>query len=262
MDEALEAAPEIDALVYDQTVPDWPGELAFYGDHAGPVIARGGRILEIACGTGRVAIPLARAGANITGLDVSPAMLSIARRKSHGLDGVRWIEADMRQFDLGVNFDLIICPGHSFQFLLTADRQLECLRTLKRHLAPGGRLIIHLDHQDPAWLGDVAGERAGTFQPGPPVTLADGRRVRAFQAWTYDRSTQTATSDRYYEELDAAGQAIRRIDRGPVQLHCVFRTEMEHLLARAGLEIAALYGDFERRPLLVSSSDMIWVLTH
>ena len=68
-------------------------------------------------------------------------------------------------------------------------------------------------------------------------------------------------ADKYYEELAPNGEVLQRIDRGPLRLHCVFRTEMEHLLARAGLEVLVLYGDFERNPLQNTSSEMIWVVT-
>jgi ubiquinone/menaquinone biosynthesis C-methylase UbiE len=254
--------PEIDALFYDQTVHDWPGELDFYRGFAADVIARGGKILEIACGTGRMTIPLAKAGANITGQDLSPAMLAVARKKSAGLPQVRWVEANMRAFDLGEQFDLIFSPGHSFQFMLTAAEQVECLETLKRHLASGGVLILHLDHQDVAWLGEVGGEQAGVFKSGSEVLHPQtGQRFRSFSSWTYERATQTAIANKYYEELDPSGEVLHRINRGPLRLHCVFRTEMEHLLVRAGFEVLALYGDFERNPLQNTSSEMIWVVS-
>ena len=253
--------PEIDALIYDQSVHDWPGELDFYLGYAADVIASGGKILEVACGTGRMTLPLAKAGAHITGLDLSSAMLSVAHRKSLGLGHIRWVEASMRNFDLGEQFELIVSPGHSFQFMLSAAEQLECLGTLKRHLAPGGTLILHIDHQDMAWLGEVGGEKAGIFQPGTEVTLANGQRFRSFYSWAYERTTQTAISDKYYDELDSTGEVVKRINRGPLRLHCIFRTEMEHLFARARFKVLALYGDFERNPLQNTSSEMIWVVT-
>lgn len=252
--------PEIDALVYDQVVSDWPAELDFYLDFAREIIARGGNILEIACGTGRVTLPIARAGAIITGLDLSPAMLKVAREKSAGLENLRWVQASMRNFDLAEQFDLILSPGHSFQNMVTAAEQVECLETIKRHLAPGGSLILHIDHQDIAWLADVGGDMAGVFKPAADVTISTGQRFRSYLSWSYERSTQTATADKFYEELNAAGEVLRRIERGPIHLHCVFRTEMEHLLARAGFEIVALYGDFERHPLQNTSSEMLWVV--
>jgi SAM-dependent methyltransferase len=253
--------PEIDALVYDQTVSGWQGELDFYQSYAADVIARNGKILEIACGTGRITIPLAKAGANITGLDLSPAMLSIARQKSAGLDKLLWVEAGMRKFELGEQFDLIIIPGHSFQFMLTPDEQVECLETAQCHLAPGGLLIIHLDHQDLAWLGEIGGEKAGVFEPGSEVTDPQtGRHYQSYYSWAYERATQTAIADKYYEELGLNGEVLQRINRGPLRLHCVFRSEMEHLLGRCGFNIQALYGDFECSPLQNTSSEMIWVV--
>lgn len=254
--------PEIDALFYDQTVHDWPGEFNFYLGFAADVIARGGKTLEVACGTGRMTIPLAHAGANITGLDLSPAMLNVARRKSVGLHQIRWVEANMRAFDLGEQFDLILSPGHSFQFMLTAAEQMECLETLKCHLAPGGVLIFHIDHQNVAWLGEVSGEKAGVFEPGSEVTDSlTGQRWRSFSSWRYEPATQTATADKYYEKLGSNGEVLARIERGPLHFHCVFRTEMEHLFARAGFSVLALYGDFERNPLQNLSSEMIWIVS-
>jgi hypothetical protein len=138
---------------------------------------------------------------------------------------------------------------------------MECLAAIKCHLAPGGMLIIHLDHQDLAWLGEVSGERAGVFVPASELVHPQtGRRFRSFHSWAYDRVTQTASADKYYEELGASGEVLNRINRGLLRLHCVFRTEMEHLLARAGFELLALYGDFARNPLQKTSSEMIWVI--
>jgi hypothetical protein len=168
----------------------------------------------------------------------------------------------MRKFDLGEQFDLIIIPGHSFQFMLTAEEQVECLETIKCHLAPGALLIIHLDHQDLAWLGEVGGEKAGAFKPGSKATDPQtGQRFRSFYSWAYERATQTAIADKYYEELGPHGEVLQQINRGPLRLHCVFRTEMEHLLARCGFNLLALYGDFEHSPLQNDSSEMVWVVT-
>ena len=258
-----QVVPEIDALFYDQVVNDWPGELDFYLDYARPVIARRGKILEVACGTGRVTLPLVQNGANITALDLSPAMLQIARSKSSREGDVRWVEASMRAFELGEQFDLIIVPGHSFQFMLTAEDQLTCLETMKRHLASGGILIIHLDHQDVAWLAEVSGEKAGVFSPGSEVSdPLSGHCYRSFHSWIYEPATQTAISNKYYEKLSPAGEMLERIERGPLQLHCIFRTEMEHLLARAGLQAANLYGDFRKNSLQKTSTEMIWLVNH
>ena len=85
--------------------------VAFYGNLAQET---GGPVLELACGTGRVSIPIARLGFAVTGLDIVPGMLARARAKSEGLD-TRWLEGDARDFNLSETFRLIFLTGNAFQ---------------------------------------------------------------------------------------------------------------------------------------------------
>lgn len=251
---------EFYAQTYDESVPDWPGEIDFYRNLAAQVRQRGQSLLELACGTGRVAIQLARDGTHVVGLDISPEMLQIAASKSAGMPNVRWVQANMCSPDLGETFGLILIPGHAFQNLNSAPEQVACLTAIRQHLAPDGTVVIHLDHADVLWLGELMGEKGGVFKPAEefihPVT---GRRIRTARAWAYERATQTAICTTAWEAVDANGRVIDRWQTELIRLHCVFRFEMEHLLARAGLVVEALYGDFYRHPLDDSSSDMIWV---
>ena len=68
------------------------------------------------------------------GMDLSPSMLAVARQKSQGLSNVRWVEGNMQAFELGERFDLILIPGHSFQFMLTPADQVACLNCIRQHL--------------------------------------------------------------------------------------------------------------------------------
>ena len=248
------------ARLYDASVPDWPDEIDFYLKLAEPLKARGGSVLEVACGTGRVALRLARSGLRVVGIDLSAEMLQIARRKAHGLANVSWVQADMRRFNLSRQFELVIMPGHSFQFLLTAAEQLACLEGLQRHLQPGGLLVLHLDHQDFSWLGSLRSGKGGEFEPaGEVIDPHSGNRVRISRLWWYQPATQVASSLTVWEELDANGQVIERWERGPLHLHCAFRHEIEHLLGRAGMQIEAVYGDFKGNSLSDESSEMIWL---
>jgi hypothetical protein len=86
-----------------------------------------------------------------------------------------------------------------------------------------------------------------------------GRRIRTRRAWSYERSTQTASLTTVWEEIGADGTVVVRWRRGPVPLHCVFRFEMEHLPARTGFEVTALYGDFLGEALTDGSAEMVWV---
>ncbi len=254
------AYEELDAALYERYVPEWPGEAAFYGAAAAEAQARGEAVLEVACGTGRVAIPLARQGARVTGLDLSEPMLEVARRHSDGLPNVRWVLGDMRAFDLGERFGLALIPGHAFQNLLTPDDQAACLAAIRQHLLPGGKLIVHLDHQDITWLGAISGPSPGKCEPREEVTHpATGARYRSRRAWSYQRATQTATLIKVWEQLDGDGAVVEQHVSHPIRLHCVFRFEMEHLLHRAGFTVDAVYGNFDGEPLTDDSEQMIWV---
>ncbi len=253
-------ADEFYARTYDDSVPDWPGEIDFYQEMAAEVKRNGRTVLEIACGTGRVAIRLAQKGVNVLGLDRSPKMLDVARQKSVGLENICWVQGDMRSFELGEAFGLVIIPGHAFQNLNTAWDQAACLECIKRHLSPGGLLVVHLDHQDVSWLGDLLGGKGGVFEPAEQFRHPEsGRPIRTSRAWHYEPASQTAICQTAWEEVDADGQVLNRWQTEPIRLHCVFRFEMEHLLARVGFAIEAVYGDFFRHPLEDKSSEMIWV---
>jgi len=251
---------ELYAELYDASVPDWPGEIDFYRELAAEATARGEAVLEVACGTGRVALRLAQDGARVVGFDLSPELLQVAASKSADMPNVRWEQGDMLSFDMGETFGLILIPGHSFQFMLTAEAQVACLACIRRHLVPGGTLVMHLDPPDVAWMGSLLGERGGAFGKAREIAQPGaGRRFRASNAWTYEPSTQTAAVITRWEELDAAGNVIATVKRGPMRLHSVFRLEIEHALARAGFELVALYGDFFRAPFGDASPSMVWV---
>ena len=254
---------EFYAQTYDDSVPDWPGEIEFYQALAAKVKSDGGTVLEIACGTGRVAIRLAQDGVNVVGLDLSPEMIEIFTQKSEGLGTARWVEGDMRSFQLEEMFDLALIPGHAFQNLNVPQDQVACLECIKRHLNPGGVLVVHLDHmnvENVRWLGELCGEKRGTFETAEQFQHPQtGYLTRTSRAWTYEPSTQTAVVQTIWEEMDANGQILNRVERGPIRLHCVFRFEMEHLLARVGFDIETVYGDFFRHELQDESPSMIWV---
>jgi SAM-dependent methyltransferase len=240
------------AEIYDVSVADWEGEIDFYRALVTEMSAKS--VLEIGCGTGRIAVRLARDGLHVVGVDLSPAMLDVARAKN---SNARWIEGDMRSFEAGERFDLAIIPGHSFQFMLTPNDQLAALACAKQHLKAGGRLVIHLDHQDVKWLGKIHGE----FERAKDVTHPKtGHTIQTWRAWKYERATQTASATTRWKEVGGDGNVLDEWETGTVQLHCLFRFEMEHLLVRAGFEIEALYGDFLRGDLREESSEMVWVV--
>ena len=251
---------ELYAQLYDVAVSDWPGEIDFYRELLRMINSEHVNMLEIACGTGRVSRQLVSTGAKITGLDLSPELLNIARGKSAGIQNIHWISGDMRSFNLGQKFNLVIIPGHSFQFMLTPMDQVRCMDCIKQHLDPDGVLVIHLDHQDVNWLGSLPRQATGTYSEWRelkhPLT---GHTIRTANEWTYEPATQTATVTTVWAEIGLGGVVVQRWQREPMPLHCVFRFEMEHLLMRAGYAIEAVYGDFFKSALTDESEQMIWV---
>lgn len=251
---------EFYAETYVASVPDWIGEIEFYREMAVQAHENGGRVLELACGTGRVAIRLGHLGVDVVGVDLSPEMLAVAERNSVCVANLRWVQGDMRDFDLDERFGLVIIPGHAFQNLLSSQDQFDCLACVRRHLNPGSRLVVHLDHQSIDWLGALCGERGGVFKPAEEFQHPEsGMQVRTWRAWSYEPATQTAIAETRWELIGEDGEMVERHETGPVRLHCVFRFEMEHLLRRAGFEVEALYGDFKRQPLQDDSPEMVWV---
>src|SRR4029453_765753 len=132
------------AELYDHVVP-YRGrqDVAFFVDMAHHATAP---VLELGCGTGRGRLPTARAGIEITGLDLSSAMLARCRNKladepEDVQARVQLVHGDMRQFDLGRFFGLVTVPFRAFLHLCTVAEQLACLHSIHRHLRPEGRLI-------------------------------------------------------------------------------------------------------------------------
>ncbi len=209
-----------------------------------------GPVLEIGCGTGRILIPTARAGVEITGLDVSQSMLAVcpqrlAQESLEAQERAEILEADMRRFDLPRRFHLATLPFRSFQHLLSVAEQISCLQTIHDHLVPGGKII--LDVFNP-YLPYLAEEKFGEESPPEPeFALPDGRRVtRRFRVTARDPFQQIQNVELIYYVRTSASQEEKLVHAFPMRYF--FRYEIEHLLARSGYEIEALFSDYDRSP--------------
>jgi SAM-dependent methyltransferase len=227
------------------------------------VAGGGDPVLELGCGTGRVLVPLARAGAEITGLDLSGGMLERCRAKIAGeprevRDRVQLVEADMTSFDIGRRFASIICPFAGFQHLLTVDEQLACLGRCRAHLFPQGRLLLDLPNPDPAPAEYTRHELEEGEAAAQVVDWTDGRRIRWWMTVIgYDRSLQCSECEVTYEIVAVDGRTRRVTET--ISLRYTFRYELEHLLFRAGFRLLTLYGDYDCSPLGDESPAMIAV---
>src|SRR5688572_5062959 len=129
-----------DARLYDRLFPGGEQAVDFYRAEAD---RQGGSVLELGCGTGRKLIPIAADGHPCTGLELSPDMLAEARSKAdaRALE-VEWVQGDMRDFDLGRTFDLVLIAGNSLLHLHETDDLVSCFRSVRAHLAPGARFVF------------------------------------------------------------------------------------------------------------------------
>ena len=238
----------VTAEFYDYVVPYQTREdVVFFVEAAQ---ASGGPVLEVGCGTGRVLIPTARAGIAITGIDLSPYMLDVCQRRlaqepATVQNRVQLDLADMRDFDLGQTFPLIMIPFRPFQHLIEVEDQIACLRCIQRHLADDGRFILDLFNPSlPALTRDVTGEEVSDE---PEFTMPDGRRVlRRSRVVKRDVFRQYQDVELIYYITHPDGRTERLVHAFPMRY--LFRYEVEHLLARCGFEVEALYADYDKSP--------------
>jgi ubiquinone/menaquinone biosynthesis C-methylase UbiE len=205
----------------------------------------GGEVLEVGVGTGRVALQLAEAGMQVTGLDVSPDMLAIAGEKAAnaGLaDRVRFERADMRAFDLATReFGLAIVPFRAFQMLLTPEDQFAALAAARRHLRRGGILALHLFDPDLRFLLPGA---SGPIERQVGVDRDTGRPVEAvLEGAVFDHVNQVRRDLWRYRAFAPDG-TVAEEEVLELSLRWIFRWEMRHLLALAGFSVEAEFSDF------------------
>jgi SAM-dependent methyltransferase len=248
------------AAYYDGSSPGLAGDVEFYVEQA---LFSPGLALEVGCGTGRILLPIAEAGSQVVGLDPSDHMLRIARRKIDAAGPevqarTELLQGDVRTFETGRLFSSVLIPYRAFLHLLTVEDQMAALLNIRRQLAEDGRLVFNVF--DPLFEAFVARSSAlgEVVSRLPDFTHPEtGRRVVLYSSVRYDREKQLLHENRTFEELDDAGRVVDR-QHAMLVLRYVFRYEMEHLLARCGFRVEALYGDFNRGPF-VPGGEQIWV---
>ncbi|MBL8772842.1 MAG: class I SAM-dependent methyltransferase [Phenylobacterium sp.] len=205
------APASLSAAFYDRvTAADsrLAGDEALYAGLAPP----GGSILELGAGTGRLTAALAARGHEVTGVDISPAMLQQGQARLAGLAPdagrrARLVRGDMTALDLKRTFDLVICPYFTLAHVPGGAAWRNTFATAARHLAPGGRAAFHLPSLEIM-------RRPGPADPTKPVLdlpLDDGGRLRLFiQERRFREGINRLDQVVEYVVLDAAGRILRR----------------------------------------------------
>ena len=217
----------------------------------------GSPILELACGTGRALLPLAWQGYQVTGVDISPEMLAIARRKveAEGLtDRVMLVEQDMRHLAIKGRFNLAFVALNSFMHLLTPEDQLASLASIRQCLNPGGRLLLDLFNPD---LGRLLDLRSQVSLDKVMIDPETGHRLIKFRSEKVDLSQQTICVTYMIDDMDNQGMVHRTLV--PFSIRYLFRAEIEHLLRRAGFAVEVIYGSYDLDDFSSDSDKMITV---
>jgi SAM-dependent methyltransferase len=207
-----------------------------------------GPVLDLGCGTGRIALPLAAADMQVLAVDRSQPMLDAMMRKSKALpaSGAVWpVAMDMASLGLKGPFAVVICAFSSFAYLVEDDARAAMLARVSGILAEGGRLLMDMYIPDPELEARArAAELPDYVRPlpdgtwAPAVTLVRSRRLRVGDQPCIRRWL------RRYRFLDATGRLVRELQTESIQR--AYRVdELVSVLAAAGFEICDVCGDFE-----------------
>lgn len=223
-----------DGAFYDAMNEDVSGDVDFYVEEARRA---GSPILELACGTGRLAIPIANAGLEIVGVDLSETMLKRARDKSQQ---VEWIQADCKELELDRKFELVVLAFNSLLLFHTrADFEAVCA-SVKRHLVPDGLFILDIFNPDLALLTRGPEDLRVAFEFEAP---RGGGPVSVEEVNHYDAETQI----NHISWSFCLSDQEKRIEE-TLRMRCYFPQEIDALLHYNGFTIVQKYGDFQRKP--------------
>jgi len=220
------------ARLYDPWSRSVVEDVPFYVDEA---LRSGGPVLELAVGTGRIAVPIAASGIPVVGVDLSEGMLEVARERAQEAGAELDLRhGDMRDPPVEGTFPLVLVPFRSMLHMETDTDRRAVLRAIKRHLAPGGRLIFDV-------FAPAADDIADTH--GRWIEREPGIWERA------DWNQQTRTLVLRVRDEHAESE---------MSLAWLSMPEWRTLLDEEGLEVEALYGWFDRSRW-VGGEDSIWV---
>ena len=243
------------APFYDVDLEGYDEDVALYERLAD---AGWSTVLELGCGTGRVAVALARAGLTVTGIDVSAAMLAVARERTAGAAGVALLEADMCTLDLGERFDAVIVPLGGLQHLASLDALVAAMAAIARHLAPDGLAVI-----------DVEAPHADDFTPGPqPLTehwtrpwAAGGGALVTKLVAVDARPSEGVRDVTWHFDVQAPEGGLRRVTQ-QFTLRTLTPGELELAARIAGLSVTGTFGTYDLDPFQDGDARLIMTLEH
>ncbi|WP_342823888.1 class I SAM-dependent methyltransferase [Candidatus Lucifugimonas marina] len=235
-----------------------PGDLDFYH---GLCRASGGPILEIGVGTGRIALPLAKDGMEIVGIDLYEPMLKVAQQRALDvapLDGsLKLIQADMRDFDLKRKFPVVTIPARTLLLATTEEDQIDTLCRAVQHLEEDGTMAFNLFYPDPEMLADDPDEEFLL----EVVEKPDGGRYVLTAKNHFDLDSQLNHGTQIAEELDPKGEVLRRQEL-EVVVRYLYPEQVISMCQRVGLDVIEMWGDYEGSDLDEESDEIVVLARH
>jgi len=217
---------------------------------------RGGPLLELACGSGRLLLPLAQVGYEVTGVDTSAAMLALAR---NALDtaGVaarcELVQQDMCALQLDKKFHMAFIALGSFGHICARKAQQQALAAIRAHLSAGGTFILDISNEDARYMEGMSGQmlHQGTWR------LDDGSMVTHFISPASSTTMHLLDLTHFYD-IHQQGEAVRRTIT-QTRLYLFERNEAELLLEQAGFAVKNVYGNYDLSQYEHDSPRMIFV---
>jgi SAM-dependent methyltransferase len=245
-----QASSGYDALAryYELEYADYYTDVEFY---VNMLRRSGGPFLDLACGTGRVALAVSDAGYDAVGVDASEPMLAIARRKAG--KRVELVSGDLRTFDLGRTFPLVAVTLNSFMHLIEVEDQLACLARMATHVAPGGRAVVSTINPYSVSLHDIEAKLIHEFSKWDPDTES---WVTKLSARDVDTVEQVEHVTYFYDEVK--GGNVQRLVT-TLDFRYTYRYELELLMRQSGLEPIAVYGSYDLDSYEITSPALIIV---
>lgn len=210
------------------------------------------KILEIACGTGRITIPLLKLGKRITALDYSSEMLELLYRKTEAYrDQLTIVNGDMRNYKLNQRFDAVIITANSVNHLENPWDLEKTLKCAAEHLFVGGLLIFDALHPE---LHHLLRDKQHQYDHDEFIVQKTGEKITVYENSEYDRKTQTSSVDYYYTDESGETKVLS------IKNHFFFPQELDYIVSKSDFDVLRKLGTYTGEEFTSESKEQIYIL--